>query len=80
MNYPSIVLSAQPVLKPNWLRVICLILQIQNSTIPIVINRASPYYEKTVSFPEFGRSFSASVNTGMSTKEIDFFSMWFHRK
>ena len=31
MNYPSIVLSAQPVLKPNWLRVICLILQIQTA-------------------------------------------------
>jgi putative ABC transport system permease protein len=43
-----------------------------NSTIPIVINRASPYYEKTGLSLSLGDHFSASVNTGMSTKEIDF--------
>ena len=43
-----------------------------NSTIPIVINRASPYYEKIGLSLSLGDHFSASVNTGMSTKEIDF--------
>ena len=37
-----------------------------------MINRASPYYEKTGLSLSLGDHFSASVNTGMSTKEIDF--------
>lgn len=42
------------------------------STIPIVINRASPYYERTGLSLNLGEHFSVSVNTGMSVKEVDF--------
>lgn len=41
-------------------------------TIPIVINRVSPYYERTGLDLKLGDHFSVSVNTGASMKEIDF--------
>ncbi|WP_122642115.1 ABC transporter permease [Luxibacter massiliensis] len=41
-------------------------------TIPIVINRVSPYYERTGLDLKLGDHFSVSVNTGASMKETDF--------
>ena len=41
-------------------------------TIPIVINRVSPYYERTGLDLKLGDHFSVSVNTGASIKETDF--------
>jgi len=46
----------------------------QNSatSIPVVINRASPYYEKAGLNLALGDHFSMSVDTGRSVKDVDF--------
>lgn len=42
------------------------------TTIPIVINRSSPYYEGTGLNLKLGDHLSASVHTGQSVKQMDF--------
>lgn len=42
------------------------------TTIPVVINRSSPYYEETGLNLKLGDCLSAAVNTGRSVKQMDF--------
>ncbi|MCI6705394.1 FtsX-like permease family protein [Eisenbergiella porci] len=42
------------------------------TTIPVVINRSSPYYEETGLNLKLGDHLSASVHTGQSMKQMDF--------